>query len=165
MAGRTSSPSRRAASVWVDALHLSMGDRCDSATSLHQPSSRETTSSEGRADFHHRSHETSGIRPGRESLFRYSPGSLDKLRIHREPCPEVGDAYHPLRSLAAAQNLVAAGGMIKIMPGVTKETNTTEQENDDQGSTGSRDNRLTTDGRGSREADFGRRSPVRHRRS
>jgi hypothetical protein len=35
--------------------------------------------------------------------------------------PEEGDVYHPLKSLAAAQNLAAVGGTIKIMPGSTNE--------------------------------------------
>jgi hypothetical protein len=40
-----------------------------------------------------------------------SPGSV----------PEEGDFYHPVRSLTAAQSMVAAGGTIKIMPGSTRE--------------------------------------------
>jgi hypothetical protein len=40
-----------------------------------------------------------------------SPGSI----------PEEGDVYHPFKSLAAAVNRVAVGGIIKIMPGSTGE--------------------------------------------
>jgi hypothetical protein len=34
---------------------------------------------------------------------------------------ETGEVYRPLKSLAAAQNLVAPGGTVKIMPGLTNE--------------------------------------------
>ena len=35
--------------------------------------------------------------------------------------PEEGDFYHPVRSLAAAQKIVAAGGTVKLMTGTTAE--------------------------------------------
>jgi hypothetical protein len=40
-----------------------------------------------------------------------SPGGL----------PEEGAVFHPFKSIAASQNVVAAGGTIKIMPGTTSE--------------------------------------------